>query len=88
MQNLGNNNVYYGVFEYTTECTLEYKHQTRHSDSTSCTNYFYLWTPLKYAREEAHCALGGKGSWPFSFGPDKTQKWEESGLKKFAFFVL
>ena len=39
--------------------------------------------PLKYARGEAHCALGGEGSLPFCFGPEKTQKREESGLKNF-----
>ena len=32
---------------------------------------------------EAHCALGGEESWPFSFGPEKTQKREEGGLKNF-----
>ena len=25
----------------------------------------------------------GEGSWPFCFGPEKTQKREESGLKNF-----
>ena len=34
-------------------------------------------------RGEAHCTLVGEGSWPFCFGPEKTQKRDESGLKSF-----
>ena len=30
----------YGVKKIAELCTLGLKHQTRHSDSTSCTNYF------------------------------------------------
>ena len=39
--------------------------------------------PTQICTGEAHAALGGKGSWPFCFGPEKTQKREESGLKNF-----
>ena len=39
--------------------------------------------PTQICTGEAHCALRGEGSWPFCFGPEKTQKREESGLKNF-----
>ena len=34
-------------------------------------------------RGEAHCALVGEGSWPFCFGPKKTQRKQKSGLENF-----
>ena len=34
-------------------------------------------------RGEAHCALVGEGSWPFCFGPEKTQRRQKSGLENF-----
>ena len=39
--------------------------------------------PIQICTGEAHCVLGGEGSWPFCFDPEKTQKREESGLKNF-----
>ena len=34
-------------------------------------------------RGEAHCALVGEGSWPFCFGPEKTQRRQKGGLQNF-----